>query len=79
MQTRRFVAPAVAVALVLHQDAWNWANSRAFFGLFPAGLAYHLGYSIGAALLLAWIVRVAWPSRLEDDLTASSDGSGPSR
>jgi Protein of unknown function (DUF3311) len=50
----------------LHQDVWNWRKIEPLvFGFLPAGLAYHAAYSLCAALVLALLVRFAWPSGLE--------------
>jgi len=52
---------------VLHQDFWNWKNAEPLIlGFLPIGLAYHAGYSILAAILMAVLVWIAWPSHLED-------------
>ena len=56
----------VAVYLI-HQDFWNWKKAEPLvFGFLPIGLAYHAGYSILASVLMAVLVKFAWPSRLED-------------
>jgi hypothetical protein len=53
----------------LHQDVWNWKRVEPLvFGFLPAGLAYHAAYSIGAALLMALLVRQAWPSGLDAEV-----------
>ena len=50
----------------LHQDFWNWTTARPLlFGFLPIGLTYHALYAMGAAALMAVLVKVAWPSRLE--------------
>jgi hypothetical protein len=59
---------AVVVVYALHQDIWLWRTARPLvFGFLPAGLAYHAGYSILAALLMWLLVSLAWPQRLEDE------------
>ena len=56
---------AVAV-LVLHQDSWNFNRAQPLvFGFLPVGLAYHAGYSIACAVLMALLVKFAWPKHLE--------------
>ncbi len=51
---------------LLHQDYWNWKEYKPLiFGILPIGLAYHAAYSIGAALMMWVLVRVAWPKHLE--------------
>ena len=54
------------VYYTLHQDFWNWAAARPLlFGFLPIGLTYHALYVLGAAAVMALLVRVAWPERLE--------------
>jgi hypothetical protein len=56
----------VAGVYVLHQDFWNWHRIEPLvFGFIPAGLAYHVAYSIAATLMMAVLVRFAWPAHLE--------------
>lgn len=58
----------IALVYVAHQDFWNWTKSDPLvFGFLPIGLAYHAGYSIAAAVLMAVLVKFAWPSHLEAD------------
>ena len=33
----------------------------------PAGLTYHVAYCLAASVLMALLVRLAWPARLETD------------
>jgi len=57
---------AVVTVYVLHQDFWNWKQSEPLiFGFLPIGLAYHAGYSILASILMALLVKFAWPRHLE--------------
>jgi len=50
----------------LHQDSWNWrAAEPLVFGFLPIGLAYHVAYSILAAITMAVLVKFAWPKHLE--------------
>lgn len=52
---------------ILHQDFWNWNKAEPLiFGFLPIGLAYHAGYSILAAMLMAVLVKLAWPRHLEN-------------
>ncbi len=56
----------ILVYYALHQDFWNWTTARPLvFGFLPIGLLYHALYAAGAAALMALLVRVAWPERLE--------------
>ena len=63
----------IACVYVLHQDFWNWKNTDLIFGFLPVGLAYHAGYSILAAIMMAILVKFAWPEHLEH--TESHDSS----
>jgi hypothetical protein len=55
----------VAGVYVLHQDNWNWTSTDVVLGFLPVGLAYHAGYSILAAIMMAVLVKFAWPEHLE--------------
>lgn len=62
----------IAAVYVAHQDIWNWkTSSPMLFGFLPVGLAYHAGYSIVCAILLAILVRFAWPKHLETEETSA--------
>jgi hypothetical protein len=61
----------IAAVYVLHQDFWNWKDSDLVFGFLPVGLAYHAGYSVLAAIMMAVLVKFAWPAHLEQ--TESQD------
>ena len=71
----------VIVVYWVHQDSWNWTKSEPLvFGFLPIGLAYHAGYSVLASILMAVLVKFAWPKHLEDvqpatgmDVSAKSD------
>ena len=58
----------IAVVYVLHQDFWNWKKIEPLvLGFLPIGLAYHVAYSIVAAITMAVLVRSAWPKHLDED------------
>jgi hypothetical protein len=63
----KIIAAAIIIVLyVLHQDVWLWGQARPLvFGVLPAGLAYHVGYTLVTSLALWWLVRLAWPSHLD--------------
>ena len=68
----------IMVVYVLHQDFWNWKSTEPLiFGFLPIGLAYHAGYSILAAIMMAILVKFVWPSHLES--AAESDQSERNR
>jgi hypothetical protein len=57
----------VLTVYLLHQDCWNWKKTEPLvFGFLPIGLAYHVGYSVLAAFMMALLVRFAWPKELDD-------------
>ena len=66
-RAKRYLLGAALVALyALHQDVWNWRAARPLvFGFLPIGLFYHVAYSLAAAVLLAVLVRFAWPAHLD--------------
>ncbi len=55
----------VLAVFLLHQDFWNWKNGGLVFGFLPVGLAYHAAYAIAAAVLMAVLVKFAWPTELD--------------
>ena len=62
-----WVTLLILLVYVIHQDFWNWKQAEPLvFGFLPMGLAYHAGYSILAAILMAILVKVAWPKHLEN-------------
>ena len=58
----------VAAMAVLHQDFWNWRTATPLaFGFMPVGLFYHACYTLACSVLVAVLVRFAWPAELERD------------
>jgi hypothetical protein len=68
MKAKSFLlAFLILVVYLLHQDSWNWKSAEPLvFGFLPIGLAYQAGYSVVAAILMAVLVKLAWPSHLEN-------------
>jgi hypothetical protein len=65
---------------LLHQDLWLWREARPLvFGFLPIGLAYHAAFCLAAAVLMALLVRFAWPSRLEAQAERSDGSPGGTR
>lgn len=56
----------IVLLALLHHDFWFWDDSRLVFGFMPAGMAYHIIYSILASLFWLLAIRRAWPGELED-------------
>ena len=68
----------ICAVYLLHQDFWNWKTADPLvFGFLPIGLAYQAGYSILAAILMALLVKFAWPSDLEE-LSEPGHSTSPS-
>lgn len=64
---RWLFAIVILLLYALHQDFWLWRSARPLvFGFLPVGLAYHAGFTLVAAALMTLLVRVAWPSHLEE-------------
>ena len=57
---RRVFYSALVLLYLLHNDLWFWHDARLLWGV-PVGLAYHFAYCLAAALLMALVVRHAWP------------------
>ncbi len=71
------LALLVTGVYLLHQDGWNWNRAEPLvFGFVPIGLAYHAAYSLVAALLMAVLVRFAWPRELDEFEEEMSRRSG---
>ena len=57
----------IIAVYMLHQDFWNWNRAEPLiFGFLPIGLAYHAAYSVLASIMMAILVKFAWPAHLED-------------
>ena len=62
------LAGLIGLMYALHQDWWFWRSaSPLVFGFIPIGLFYHAVYSLAVAALMWLLVRLAWPSHLEND------------
>lgn len=56
----------VLAVFLLHQDFWNWNRTEPLmFGFLPFGLAYHAVYAVLAAIMMALLVKFAWPTDLD--------------
>ena len=66
----------VLAVFLLHQDCWNWKKAEPLvFGFLPVGLAYHAGYAVLAAFMMALLVKFAWPAGLDDVESKLEDGN----
>jgi len=67
-----FLVVLIFAVYLLHQDFWNWKKTEPLvLGFLPIGLAYHAGYSILAAILMAVLVKLAWPKHLEEEQSSN--------
>ena len=58
---------AVVLLYLLHQDFWFWREARPLvFGFLPIGLFYHAAFTVACSGVLWLVVKLAWPSHLED-------------
>jgi uncharacterized membrane protein len=65
MSKKFLITLLILAVFLLHQDFWNWKNGGLLFGVLPVGLAYHVGFALAAAGLMAVLVRCAWPAELD--------------
>ena len=54
-----------AVLVVLHHDFWWWDDATVVLGFLPVGLAYHVGFTLAAAMFWWLVVTRAWPSETD--------------
>jgi hypothetical protein len=67
----------IVLVYLAHQDIWNWRSAEPLFlGFLPVGLAYHAGYSVLCAVLMAVLVKMAWPKHLETPENKEEDSGG---
>ena len=78
MVMKKLLLTTLVVTLyLLHQDLWHWRVARPIvFDLFPIGYFYHLVYTVVVSLAMWLLVRVAWPSSLEDAVANGKNGEG---
>jgi hypothetical protein len=69
----------VGALYVLHQDFWFWRWAHPLIlGFIPVGLFYHACYTVVTALVMWLLVKLAWPSHLEEETDSSSPSTPPS-
>jgi hypothetical protein len=67
MKQSLFVIAILALYL-LHQDFWFWREARPLiFGFLPISLFYHACFTLVVSIVMALMVRHAWPAHLEDE------------
>nr|MBR9809549.1 hypothetical protein [bacterium] len=75
MTKKRIIFIVFVLLLLLHQDSWNWDNANLVLGFMPVGLFYHACYSLVAALFWGIVMKVAWPTELEEWAEGEADQS----
>jgi hypothetical protein len=65
---------AILLLTVLHQDFWLWDDTTIVLGFLPAGLAYHVLFSLLTAALWCFAIRFAWPEDAEAFAEMKPDG-----
>ncbi len=60
----RLALAGLPLLYILHNDFWLWDDPRIVMGL-PVGLLYHAIYCVVTTLVMALLVRHAWPAHLE--------------
>ena len=76
--TRALLAAAlIALMLAAHQDYWLWRDPRLLLRVLPIGLAYHVGYSLCAALAMWALAQLVWPHHLEAEVADDADPRPP--
>ena len=65
-QAKWWLFSLLVLLYLLHNDLWLWRDSSLLLGL-PIGLTYHVLFCLATAVLMALLVRWAWPSELNGD------------
>ena len=74
LMKRLLLICAVIALYLLHQDFWFWKTaSPLVLGFLPIGLFYHLVYTLAVAAMMWLLVKLAWPSHLEQDEDQSAN------
>ncbi len=66
---RSFPLWPLGLLLVLSAAYWNvwmWSDSRLVLGV-PVNLLYHLGLCVATAIIMAGVLRQAWPPDADED------------
>ena len=62
---KRALLALLLVLYLLHNDLWLWDDPRLVLGL-PIGLLYHLLYCGAVVVVMALLVRFAWPEQVDE-------------
>jgi len=72
---RALLVIIVGVLYLLHQDFWFWRAAHPLvFGFLPVGLFYHACYTVATVLVMMLLVRIAWPSELQEGVGEERGG-----
>ena len=74
------IVALVVVMVLLHETSLlGLMDAGLLFGWLPIQLAYDIGYSILAVLLLYWVYTVAPKGEERDDIETPNDPADPDR
>ena len=63
---RRILFFVLLVLFVVRHDLWLWNDDRILLGL-PVGLLYHALFCLVVSMVMALLVRYAWPELEADE------------
>ena len=72
---RRFLYFVLIGLFVVRHDLWLWSDDSLLLGL-PVGLLYHALFCLVVSVVMALLVRHAWPELDVDDGDGDGDGAG---
>lgn len=68
----------ILIMLALHNDFWLWDRIHPLvLGWMPIGLFYHVAYMIVAVVVLALMVRFAWPEPPDEIIKGVAEKGRP--
>ena len=57
----------VLLLIILHQDVWNWRDTRLVWDILPLGLVYHMALTAATAVVWYLAIRFSWPADLPEE------------
>ncbi|MBH55059.1 MAG: hypothetical protein CMI18_12040 [Opitutaceae bacterium] len=67
MSNKLLIFLFLIVLLFLHQDFWFKDDPSLVFGFLPVTLAYHMVFTVVAAIGWLMVVKFAWPKGLDEE------------
>jgi len=67
MSKKTLIIGYLVLLFFLHQDSWLKNDGTLVMGFLPATLAYHMAFTVAAAVGWLLIVKFAWPKGLDDE------------